>query len=209
MRRRSPSNSTPRWSTCASSSRSTRRLVLPARGDARVHRHDRGERDRRRRRQRGERMPGRRRHRARSAPHRHSRPLHRARLARGLPRDGRTRRRRPREAGRAPSDLAPPARPCPRGSRPAPGSGLTIDDVQGRADSRQIPINKVGIKDIFHPVRVQGPLRRRAAHGRELQHVRRPAPQLQGHAHVALRRGAAPARARGLGGFVPPDAARR
>ena len=30
-----------------------------------------------------------------------------------------------------------------------------MDDVQGRADSRQIPINKVGIKDIFHPVRVK------------------------------------------------------
>jgi GTP cyclohydrolase I len=30
-----------------------------------------------------------------------------------------------------------------------------IEDVQGRADSRQIPINKVGIKDIFHPVRVR------------------------------------------------------
>jgi GTP cyclohydrolase IB len=30
-----------------------------------------------------------------------------------------------------------------------------MDDVQGRADSRQIPINKVGIKDIFHPVRVR------------------------------------------------------
>jgi GTP cyclohydrolase I len=31
----------------------------------------------------------------------------------------------------------------------------SIEDVQGRADSRQIPINKVGIKDIFHPVRVR------------------------------------------------------
>jgi len=30
-----------------------------------------------------------------------------------------------------------------------------IEDVQGRADTRQIPINKVGIKDIFHPVRVR------------------------------------------------------
>ncbi len=29
-----------------------------------------------------------------------------------------------------------------------------IEDVQGRADSRRIPINKVGIKDIRHPVRV-------------------------------------------------------
>jgi GTP cyclohydrolase I len=31
---------------------------------------------------------------------------------------------------------------------------VTMDDVQGRADSRRIPINKVGIKDIYHPVRV-------------------------------------------------------
>jgi GTP cyclohydrolase I len=32
---------------------------------------------------------------------------------------------------------------------------MTMDDVQGRSDARQIPINKVGIKDIFHPVRVK------------------------------------------------------
>jgi GTP cyclohydrolase IB len=31
----------------------------------------------------------------------------------------------------------------------------SIEDVQGRADTRQIPINKVGIKDIFHPVKVR------------------------------------------------------
>ena len=31
----------------------------------------------------------------------------------------------------------------------------SIEDVQGRADSRQIPIHKVGIKDIYHPVRVR------------------------------------------------------
>jgi GTP cyclohydrolase I len=30
-----------------------------------------------------------------------------------------------------------------------------IEDVQGRADTRQIPINQVGIKDIRHPVRVK------------------------------------------------------
>src|ERR1700693_3472258 len=30
-----------------------------------------------------------------------------------------------------------------------------IQDVQGRADTRRIPINKVGIKDIFHPVKVK------------------------------------------------------
>jgi GTP cyclohydrolase IB len=32
---------------------------------------------------------------------------------------------------------------------------LPIEDVQGRADTRQIAINKVGVKDIFHPVRVK------------------------------------------------------
>jgi len=32
---------------------------------------------------------------------------------------------------------------------------VPMDDVQGRADSRRIPINKVGIKDIYHPVRVR------------------------------------------------------
>ena len=31
---------------------------------------------------------------------------------------------------------------------------MTIEDVQGRADTRRIPINRVGIKDIRHPVRV-------------------------------------------------------
>ncbi len=30
-----------------------------------------------------------------------------------------------------------------------------IEDVQGRADTRRVPINKVGVKDIFHPVRVK------------------------------------------------------
>jgi GTP cyclohydrolase IB len=30
-----------------------------------------------------------------------------------------------------------------------------IEDVQNRADLRQVPINKVGIKDVFHPVRVK------------------------------------------------------
>jgi GTP cyclohydrolase I len=34
-------------------------------------------------------------------------------------------------------------------------SSPPIEDVQGRADSRQIPINKVGVKDVFHPVRVK------------------------------------------------------
>jgi GTP cyclohydrolase IB len=31
----------------------------------------------------------------------------------------------------------------------------SIEDVQGHADTRQIPINKVGIKDIYHPVKVK------------------------------------------------------
>ena len=31
----------------------------------------------------------------------------------------------------------------------------TIEDVQGQADTRRIPINKVGIKDVFHPVRIR------------------------------------------------------
>ncbi len=30
-----------------------------------------------------------------------------------------------------------------------------IEDVQGRTDSRNVPINKVGIKNIYHPVRVR------------------------------------------------------
>ncbi|MDH3588199.1 MAG: GTP cyclohydrolase FolE2 [Gammaproteobacteria bacterium] len=40
-------------------------------------------------------------------------------------------------------------------SSPANKTGVTeIADVQGSPDTRQIPINKVGIKDIHHPVRV-------------------------------------------------------
>jgi GTP cyclohydrolase I len=31
----------------------------------------------------------------------------------------------------------------------------TIEDVQGRGDTRRIPINRVGVKDIRHPVRVK------------------------------------------------------
>jgi GTP cyclohydrolase IB len=30
-------------------------------------------------------------------------------------------------------------------------SSQSVEDVQGHTDTRQIPINKVGIKDIFHP----------------------------------------------------------
>jgi GTP cyclohydrolase I len=32
---------------------------------------------------------------------------------------------------------------------------VPVEDVQSRADTRQIPINQVGIKDIKHPVRVK------------------------------------------------------
>lgn len=34
-------------------------------------------------------------------------------------------------------------------------SAGTIEDVQGSADKRNIPINKVGIKDIRHPIRIK------------------------------------------------------
>ena len=34
-------------------------------------------------------------------------------------------------------------------------NACTIEDIQGRADSRRIAIDKVGIKDILHPVRVK------------------------------------------------------
>ncbi|HEU4654123.1 MAG TPA: GTP cyclohydrolase FolE2 [Steroidobacteraceae bacterium] len=34
-------------------------------------------------------------------------------------------------------------------------AATVIEDVQSRADSRRIPINKVGIKDVYHPVRVK------------------------------------------------------
>ena len=51
-----------------------------------------------------------------------------------------------------------------------------VEDVQGRADTRRIPINRVGIKDITHPVRVKDRAQRRTAHHRHLQHVREPAP---------------------------------
>ncbi|HEY0943560.1 MAG TPA: GTP cyclohydrolase FolE2 [Steroidobacter sp.] len=37
----------------------------------------------------------------------------------------------------------------------APPPPTSIEDVQARADSRRIPINKVGIKDVYHPVRVK------------------------------------------------------
>ena len=42
--------------------------------------------------------------------------------------------------------------PATKSHKPAPGS---IEDVQSRADTRQIPINRVGVKDVYHPVRVK------------------------------------------------------
>lgn len=42
------------------------------------------------------------------------------------------------------------ARPTPHTSPAA-----TIEDVQGHPDTRRIAINKVGIKDIFHPIRLK------------------------------------------------------
>ena len=40
-------------------------------------------------------------------------------------------------------------------AHPKPTRGPDIEDVQGSADTRRIAINKVGIKSIRHPVRVQ------------------------------------------------------
>jgi GTP cyclohydrolase IB len=40
-------------------------------------------------------------------------------------------------------------------SNALPPADDSIEDVQARADSRQLPINKVGIKDVYHPVRVK------------------------------------------------------
>ena len=42
----------------------------------------------------------------------------------------------------------------PTATAPRP-HGHAVEDVQGHADTRRIPINKVGIKDITHPVRVK------------------------------------------------------
>jgi len=38
---------------------------------------------------------------------------------------------------------------------PVQSPALSIEDVQSRADTRQIPINRVGVKEILHPVRVK------------------------------------------------------
>ncbi|MBS0379776.1 MAG: GTP cyclohydrolase I FolE2 [Proteobacteria bacterium] len=44
----------------------------------------------------------------------------------------------------------------PQATAKIPRSSVTeVEDVQARADTRQLPINRVGIKDIRHPVRVK------------------------------------------------------
>src|SRR4029079_18362851 len=40
-------------------------------------------------------------------------------------------------------------------SNAVPPDDTSIEDVQARVDSRRLPINKVGIKDVYHPVRVK------------------------------------------------------
>ncbi len=39
--------------------------------------------------------------------------------------------------------------------KPRPAKTQEVEDVQGHADTRRIPINRVGIKDIAHPVKVK------------------------------------------------------
>jgi GTP cyclohydrolase I len=45
--------------------------------------------------------------------------------------------------------------PPPRTAQTARPVLADVEDVQGRADTRRLPINRVGIKDISHPVRVK------------------------------------------------------
>jgi GTP cyclohydrolase IB len=45
--------------------------------------------------------------------------------------------------------------PPPAGAKSARPLLAEVEDVQGRADTRRLPINRVGIKDISHPVRVK------------------------------------------------------
>jgi GTP cyclohydrolase IB len=40
-------------------------------------------------------------------------------------------------------------------ARSTRASALEVEDVQAHADTRQLPINRVGIKDISHPVRIK------------------------------------------------------
>jgi GTP cyclohydrolase IB len=50
--------------------------------------------------------------------------------------------------------MSPAATLAATAAAPKPKVAL-VEDVQGRADTRQIPINRVGIKDIVHPVKVR------------------------------------------------------
>src|SRR5579862_9486627 len=45
--------------------------------------------------------------------------------------------------------------PPPSSAKVARPAITEVEDVQARADTRQLPINRVGIKDIRHPVRVR------------------------------------------------------
>ena len=199
-------------------------LIAAHRGHASRARHGRGERRRRRRRlarssnclaANGHAMP--------TLTSRHSRSLHRARLARGLPRRSRAstaqRSKARSSAGgtRGSGWQSAVSSPCgglalywarpnkPRSARRfcTPNHGDTsfqrsaprrvLD--RGRAGPRRYPpaADQPGRhQGHLPPGAREGPLERRAAHHRQLQHVRGPAAQLQGHAHVALRRDPAP-----------------
>jgi GTP cyclohydrolase I len=45
--------------------------------------------------------------------------------------------------------------PPPASAKTVRATLAEVEDVQGRADTRRLPINRVGIKDIRHPVRVK------------------------------------------------------
>jgi GTP cyclohydrolase IB len=51
--------------------------------------------------------------------------------------------------------MTPPPFKSAAAAAPAKPRLALVEDVQNRADTRQIPINRVGIKDITHPVRVR------------------------------------------------------
>jgi GTP cyclohydrolase I len=85
---------------------------------------------------------------------------------------------------------------------------VSVEDVQSRADTRQIPINRVGIKDINHPVKVKD---RSAGEQHTVanfsMYVNLPH-NFKGHAHVALR-GDPASRARDLRRVLRQPAGRR
>ena len=51
--------------------------------------------------------------------------------------------------------LSPGRKPLMNAKAATTAVTAVIDDVQSRADTRRLPINRVGIKDIYHPVRVK------------------------------------------------------